>query len=119
MVAGVIEVGESHSVAVPVKRVTVLDSIRAVNLANCLAELVGNATHAQVQCWLETNNSLTLKTSRFLKGRCGMDGVLDLVSVIQDEQPERNIRVADYFNIERAFDSRRKVSYTFTETMVI
>lgn len=82
-----------------------LTSYRPVALASCIGKIMEKMIHRRLDWYLEQRGIYPEIMQGFRRGRSSIDGVIDLVTCIQQERAHRKITIAAFLDIKGAFDN--------------
>ena len=81
-----------------------LTSYRPVALASCVGKIMEKMIYRRLDWYLDKRDLYADTMQGFRRGRSSIDGVIDLVTYVEQEQHQRRITVAAFLNIKGAFD---------------
>lgn len=80
-------------------------SYRPISLTSCVMKHMERMIHARLTWWLETNHLLPHEMTGFRRGLSSQDGIVDLLSSIEQNHHDNKSTLAVFFDIKKAYDN--------------
>lgn len=82
-----------------------ITSFRPIALSSCICKVMERMILGRLEWFLEERNIYPESMSGFRRGRNSVDGVIDLVSSVEQAKKEKRITSAVFFDVKGAFDN--------------